>query len=134
MAQAAAGLKGVRSRRDGMLVGLWALTIGVYVVLILQFGTDRWIETYALLILVGWLLLGVIINIVQARVRTVRPRHYRTAEGFAVLWGAVAASIGVQWLGNDDGSAAPLAVSLFAALVASAPLLACALWLMVRGR
>lgn len=134
MVQAPAGLQRVRSRRDGMLVALWALTIAGYVVLIHRFGTERWIETYGLMVIAAWVLLGVLIRIIQARVRTVRPRHYRSVEGLAALWGAVGASIAVQWLRNDGGSAVPLDVTLVAALVVSAPMLGCALWLMVRGR
>ncbi|MBP2217378.1 hypothetical protein [Arthrobacter sp. CAN_C5] len=126
--------KRVSSRRDGMLVAAWATSIAVYVLLMFQFGTDLWVETYGLIVIGGWLLLGVLLSVVHSRVRTVRPRHYRTIESLAALWGAIGASLAVQWLRNDVESPAHFGVALLVALLVSAPMFACALWLLVRSR
>lgn len=128
------GLKRVSSRRDGMFVALWGLVMADYVVLMLRIGSKHWIETYGLAVIAVMLVLAILLNFGLARVRTVRPRHFRLAEGIALLWGAVGASITFQHFNVGQGETAPIGVTLLAALVLSGPMLACALWLMVRGR
>lgn len=122
------------SRREALNLALWAVVGAVFVVAYLRVGVDLWSGARGLLIFGGLGLLALLLNIHRARIRTVHPRHFRLVEGAAALWLGVGAGITGQVLGIAEGNEVSVGIALLAALVLSAPVFGCAMWLAVRGR
>lgn len=122
------------SHGEAWNVAAWGLAGVGFVVLFLRLGIDLWTGTRGLLFLGGLVLLSVLFSVHRARTRTVHPRHFNFAVGVAGLWLAVGASVTGQVLGVFEGAEVAAGVAVLAALVLSAPMFGCAVWLAVRGR
>lgn len=100
----------------------------------LRLGTDLWIGALGPAVVGGLLLLVFLISVGRSRTRTVRPRHFNVIEGVSALWGAVGTGIAVQAFEAGRGHHVPWGIAVMTAVVLTAPLLGCAMWLAVRSR
>ena len=133
-ARAAASRRRVSTRREAVFVALWAALFALFVVAYLRLGAELWAGSRGVAVFVVLVLVAVLFSIASARTRTVRLRSYRFVEGVAGFSGAVGAGIAGQVLGVSDGNEVSTGTALLAALVLSAPLLGCAVWLGARSR
>lgn len=132
--QATASRDGASSSREAALVALWAVVGAVVVVAYLRVGLDLWADSRGVAVIVALAGLALSFRIASARTRTVRPRHYNFVEGAAAVWLGVGVGFTGMALGIFDGNEVSMGTALLAALVLSAPMLGCAVWLAVRGR
>ncbi len=122
----------VSSRREAVLVALWALVFAAFVIVMVQLP-DPWTTGWNLLwVLAGSAVLVVVIGIGATRVRTIRPRHYKLAETLSALWAAIGCSLAMQYFA--DGNAVNVLTLSLASLIVAAPMLICAAWLWGRGQ
>lgn len=124
----------VSSRSEALILGLWAVVGAVFVVVYLRVGVELWAGSRGAFVLGGLVVLAVLFNIQRARTRTVRPRHFNVVEGVAALLLAVGAGMTGQVLGVAGGDEVSMGVAVLAALLLSAPVFGCAVWLAVRAR
>lgn len=98
----------ISSEDDALILAVWTLTGGLFMMEFLRRGTDLWGGAPGPVIFGGLIVLVMLVNITRARTRTVRPRHFGRAEGAAALWLGMGAGIATQVLGDDRGSGVPL--------------------------
>lgn len=122
------------SSREAAFVALWAVVGAVFVVAYLRVGLELWAGSRGVAVIVALAGLALLLRVAGARTRTVRPRHYNAVEGAAAVWLGVGVGVTGMVLGIFDGSEVSTLTALLAALVLSAPLFGCAVWLAVRGR
>lgn len=122
----------ISSRSEALVVAIWALIAGLFMMQMLYLGTDLWRGVRGPVILGGLIVLVVLFNVSRARTRTVRPRYFNQVEGVCALWLGIGGSIATQIFG--DGGGMPMGTAVLAAAVLTVPLLACSVWLAVRSR
>lgn len=123
-----------RGRREAALLAAWSVLAAVFVVSALRLGNALWAGILGPAVMGGLIVLVVLSAVGRARTRTVRPRHFNLVEGVSALWAAVGTGIAIQSLGAAQGRQVPMEAAVVAALVLTAPLFGCAIWLAVRSR
>lgn len=131
-AGATATRRRIPSRREAVVVALEAALFAAFAVTYFLFGSPLGISSMAGIM--AFVLLFVLFGIARAGTRSVHPRHFRLAQGAAGVWAGVGVGVTGMMLGIPDGHEVSMGAALVAALVLSAPLFGCAVWLAVRGR
>lgn len=117
--------------------GRWILALGATIVLatVVVMGEESWLDSWTgIATVVAVNFLGLFVLWRRATSRTVRPRYFTLTLWLSAAWAGVAIAISTSIFEGVEVNSASLMLFILAGLVTAAPVLACGVWLLVRGR